>query len=470
MPTITGTQGNNLWKVINPGTYVIDGLGGVDTLDLGTSLRSEYTIRRGNNGEIYVDSVSGASSSFSATLYNVEKLLFANGTDSIDLATFFADTTAPTLQSFSSLNSLPVQQDIVLTFSETILAASGSVRVKRTDGSIVEEFDIANSTNLTFSGKNLTINPTQNLPYGQNFVVEISSGAIKDAAANLYVNQQTYNFKTVNGEVINGTNSNDVLLSSAGSDTINGSAGDDQVIFSGKLSSYKLSHIASTYLIASKNTVGGSDTLNQIETLKFDDFTVNLKIQDLAASAPAANVQRLIELYVAFFNRVPEADGLAYWIGDMKSGMKINAIAEVFYDAGIKYSELTGFSTSMSNADFVNVVYRNVLGRKDGADPEGLAYWSTELSAGRESRGSLVSTMLDSAHTFKGDKTWGWVADLLDNKIVVAKTFAIDWGLGYATPEAAIQQGMAIAAAVTPTGTQAAINLIGIAGLDMQLS
>ena len=470
MPTIMGTQGNNAWKVINPGTYVIDGLGGVDTLDLGTSLRSEYTIRRGSNGEIYVDTVSGASSSFSATLYNVEKLLFANGTDSIDLATFFVDTTAPTLQSFSSLNSLPVQQEIVLTFSEAIFAASGSVRIKRSDGSIVEEFDTASSPNLTFNGKNLTINPTQNLPYGQNFVVEVSSGAIKDLAANLYVNQQTYNFKTVNGEVINGTTSNDVLLSSAGSDTINGSAGDDQVVFSGKLSSYKLSHIASTYLVASKNAVGGSDTLNQIETLKFDDFTVNLKIQDLAASAPTADVQRLIELYVALFNRVPEADGLAYWIGEKKAGKPINEVAEIFYEAGIKYSELTGFSSSMSNADFVNLVYRNVLGRKDGADAEGLVYWSAELVAGRESRGSLVSTMLDSAHKFKGDATWGWVADLLDNKIVVAKTFAIDWGLGYATPEAAIQQGMAIAAAVKPTDTQAAISLIGISGADMQLS
>jgi len=42
--------------------------------------------------------------------------------------------------------------------------------------------------------------------------------------------------------------------------------------------------------------------------------------------------------------------------------------------------------------------------------------------------GSLVSAILTSAHTFKDDATWGWVADLLDNKIQVADKFAVTWG------------------------------------------
>jgi len=55
--------------------------------------------------------------------------------------------------------------------------------------------------------------------------------------------------------------------------------------------------------------------------------------------------------------------------------------------------------------------------------------------------------MLNSAHSFKGDTTsgFGWVADLLDNKITVAHTFAIDMGLGYATANESISHGMAIA-------------------------
>jgi len=74
----------------------------------------------------------------------------------------------------------------------------------------------------------------------------------------------------------------------------------------------------------------------------------------------------------------------------------------------------------------------------------------------------LVTNILDSAHTFKGDKTWGWVADLLDNKIVVAKKFSIDMGLNYNTPEESITKGMAIASAITATDTSAAVTLIGV--------
>jgi hypothetical protein len=44
-----------------------------------------------------------------------------------------------------------------------------------------------------------------------------------------------------------------------------------------------------------------------------------------------------------------------------------------------------------------------------------------------------VSTILSSAHTYKGDATWGWVPDLLDNKISVANQFAVTWGLNYNT-------------------------------------
>ena len=143
-------------------------------------------------------------------------------------------------------------------------------------------------------------------------------------------------------------------------------------------------------------------------------------------------------------------------------GMGIDTITQAFYSAGVQYAALTGFSATMTNADFVNVVYRNVLGRTGGADAGGLAYWSGELESGRASRGSLVSTILDSAHTFKGDATWGWVANLLDNKFAVARQVAVDWGLNYLTPDASVSNGMAIAKAVTPTDISAAIALVGI--------
>jgi serralysin len=117
----------------------------------------------------------------------------------------------------------------------------------------------------------------------------------------------------------------------------------------------------------------------------------------------------------------------------------------------------------MSNTDFVEVIYRNVLGRTAGADPEGLAFWTGALDSGAQTHGSLVTAILGSAHTYKGDPTWGWVADLLDNKAAVAQRYAVDLGLNDSTPEASIAHGMQIAAAVTPTSTAAALALIGVA-------
>lgn len=472
MPTIKGTERDDSWMVVNPGTFVIDGLGGIDTLNLGTSLRSSYSITQANDGAVLVDTISGASGEFHATLYNFEKLTFDNGVETLDLATYFVDTSAPLLVNVSPADlsvNVPVKTDIVINFNENIVAGSGSVLLKTTGGILVESFDVASNMHSLISGKTLTIKPTQTLLYGQNYVIEVSAGAVKDGKGNVFAGSQTLAFKTVNGEILNGGGGDDILITSAGSDRVDGGAGKDIVVFSGKLSEYIISQQTGSYKVNAKNGTSGEDQLVNVESLKFDDMTVNLRVQNAVAGASADGVQRLIELYVAFFNRVPDADGLAYWLGELKAGKSMNAIADIFYNAGVQFSSLTGFSATMSNSDFIHVIYKNVLGRTDGADADGLAYWNQQLSEGKASRGSLVSTILDAAHGFQGNATWGWVANLLDNKITVAKTFAIDLGLGYASSDDAILQGMAIAAAVTPTDIQTALKLIGVSVNDIHL-
>ena len=267
-----------------------------------------------------------------------------------------------------------------------------------------------------------------------------------------------------------GTISSDTLSTSRGNDTIDGDAGIDTVLVNSSISNYSVTKTATGYTLVDKTGLDGTDTLLSIESIKFADKTVNLTVQAKAASAPSADVTRLVELYTAFFNRVPDADGMSFWIDEMKAGKTTNQVAESFYNAGVNYSSLTGFSSTMTNANFINVIYKNVLGRKDGADAGGLSFWETEITSGRASRGTLITNILDSAHTFKGNTTWGWVADLLDNKITVAKKFSIDMGLNYNTPEESITKGMAIASAITPTDTSAAITLIGVTEANLGLT
>jgi len=261
-----------------------------------------------------------------------------------------------------------------------------------------------------------------------------------------------------------------VMTGGAGNDTINGGAGTDTVKFTDSLTHYKITRTNSDYQMVDTRGTNGTDTLTQIESLQFSDKNINLLVQDKAASMGSAHTTQLLELYVALFNRVPDADGMSYWLDQIKAGQTFNQIAESFYNAGVGYSQLTGFSSSMSNADFINVIYKNVLGRKEGADAGGLSHWESALLRGDATRPSLVSQILSSAHTYKSNTTWGWVADLLDNKISVAKKFSIDMGLNYNTPEESITKGMAIASAITPTDTGAAVTLIGVTEANIHLS
>lgn len=281
-----------------------------------------------------------------------------------------------------------------------------------------------------------------------------------------YFNQawgyKTLWYGTAANDTIVSQSGNDLIYGYQGNDTIDGGAGKDTVTVSNSINNYSVTKTATGYTLVDKTGSNGTDTLLNIEAIKFSDKTINLTVQAKAASAPQADVTRLVELYTAFFNRVPDADGMSFWIDAMKSGKTINQISNLFYDAGVNYSSLTGFTATMKNTDFINVIYKNVLGRKDGADAGGLSFWDGALNSGQASRGTLVTNILDSAHTCKGDATWGWVADLLDNKITVAKKFSIDMGLNYNTTEESITKGMAIVGAITPTDTTAAITLIGV--------
>ena len=267
-----------------------------------------------------------------------------------------------------------------------------------------------------------------------------------------------------------GNELDNMITGGAGNDTIDGGQGTDSVKFLDSLTHYKIIRTTSGYQVSDTWGTNGTDSLTQIESLQFSDKNINLLVQDKAASMGSAQTTQLLELYVALFNRVPDADGMSYWLDQVKAGQSFNQIAESFYNAGVAYSQLTGFSSTMSNADFINVIYKNVLGRKNGADAGGLSHWEGALLRGEASRPSLVSQILSSAHTYKGDTTWGWVADLLDNKITVAKKFSIDMGLNYNTPEESITNGMAIASAITPTDTTAAVTLIGVPEANLILT
>lgn len=251
-------------------------------------------------------------------------------------------------------------------------------------------------------------------------------------------------------------------------------AADTVISFPGPRNNYTVTRTLTGFNVTDNVGKEGTTSYSAASTFKFNDVTVNLVVGDKSKTIPAAKLQSLIELYIAFFNRVPDADGMAYWIDQIKAGTTIEQLSNNFYAAAILYSSVTGYKDSMSNAEFIKVIYKNVLGR-DEVDQGGMDYWSAALAKptgtpGAETRGTLINTILNSAHGFKGDLKYAYVADLLDNKIAVGNYFAIEQGLNYLTPEESISKGITIAKAVTATDTSASKLVIGISDKQLNLS
>ncbi|MBC3908854.1 DUF4214 domain-containing protein [Undibacterium umbellatum] len=398
MATVVGDDGNNTWTVINPSTFTLDGKGGIDTLNLGTSLRSSYTITKAADGSIHVDTLSGASGELHATLLNMERLVFNNGQDTVDLLSFFGDTTAPVVISFSPATlagSVATSSDIVLTFSEPVKAGSGTISLQNADGSTVASYNIAQSNNVTISGNTVTINPTNDLNNNSTYKLNIPSGAIKDIAGNNYIGTSSYSFttaiKAVPGGIIgtagndslSGTAANDSFNGLAGNDIINGGAGLDIAIYAGKRSDFNISPSGANFTVQDKTGAEGTDTVNQLERLQFADMSVALDINSTAGVA--------YRIYQAAFNRTPDLPGLGYWIGQMDKGSTLNQVAASFVISA-EFKQLYG--ANISDNAFLTALYSNVLHR--APDQAGFDYWNGQVSKGM-TRADILASFSESA-------------------------------------------------------------------------
>lgn len=98
----------------------------------------------------------------------------------------------------------------------------------------------------------------------------------------------------------------------------------------------------------------------------------------------------IYRLYRAFFLREPEGDGIVYWINQARYGRyPIGSVAEEF----ARSAEFRQRYGVLADEPFVELVYRNVLGRT--AEPEGREYWLAQLRAGMP-RGHLMLYFSDS--------------------------------------------------------------------------
>lgn len=121
----------------------------------------------------------------------------------------------------------------------------------------------------------------------------------------------------------------------------------------------------------------------------------------------------IAELYTAFFDRAPDAVGLAYWVRELDAGnISFEQIAKNWVEE--QPEGQAKYPDSLSTSDFIAAIYNNVLDRT--ADQVGLAYWQAELDAGNISRDVFVAAVINGA---KANNTPQAQLDAIDRKSVV---------------------------------------------------
>jgi uncharacterized protein YkwD len=131
-------------------------------------------------------------------------------------------------------------------------------------------------------------------------------------------------------------------------------------------------------------------------------------------AATPAQRDSVYRLYRAYFLRAPDTAGHAYWAEEYASGRRpLVAISESFARSG----EFVARYGSLTQAQFVALVYRNVLGR--APDKAGEDHWVQRLRGGT-SRGAVMVGFSESPEFQRktgtrppGPVTPSWVTELV---------------------------------------------------------
>ena len=107
-----------------------------------------------------------------------------------------------------------------------------------------------------------------------------------------------------------------------------------------------------------------------------------------------SDVAQVARLYVAAFDRLPDADGLQSWVQAMQGGLTQTQVATDFLGTPEGVAKFGGGSVQ----HFVTAVYTNVLGR--APDAAGSAFWANAIISGQISVGGVLASFANSPEFF----------------------------------------------------------------------
>lgn len=249
--------------------------------------------------------------------------------------------------------------------------------------------------------------------------------------------------------VLLGTSSDDVMIAMQGHTHIDGLEGVDTVQFAGNQTHYTVTFQNGQVFITDRTEDGAVPMrLDNIERIAFAlsdtafDEPMDLRQFGGHVTLDQAALDVFIELYVAYFNRAPDALGLGFWGTAHAQGMPLAEIAGLFANQD---ETRALYDDDMNALRFVSEIYQNVLGR--APDMDGLLFWTTALESGAVSRSTFVLELLQGAKAdtanFAHEELVDRQAD--DQQYLALKTelgtqFAIDRGMSDLTAASLVLQ------------------------------
>ena len=172
--------------------------------------------------------------------------------------------------------------------------------------------------------------------------------------------------------------------------------------YSGNFSDYKFYNKGNgVYQI---KTDSGYDDITGLPLLTFTGEATTSSFRDISAivdikgtfdQVTGLNTDsgRMFRLYNASFKRLPDADGLEYWINQFSSGANTIRVVASSFLGSAEFAERYG--ANVTDEKYVTTLYQNVLGR--APDTSGLNYWLNQLSSGAETRYEALLGFAESA-------------------------------------------------------------------------
>ena len=369
--TIKAGAGNDV-IVTGKGRDIVDGGAGEDTTQF-SGVYANFKISRTSEAILLEDTVN-ANNVY--TLKNVEFLRFDDKTVSTSSLNAAPTLDQKMLDHFVGIGKAFSFNVPSNTFADADFGDVLRYSVTLANGQALPSWVNFDANTKTFQGTLLA---------GQAGNINVRLTAIDGAQ-----NSISTEFK-INGVLNYGTR----FIATSANDSFTGTVALDDAVFIGKRTDYTISAKGSNGFTVT-SVAGGTDTLQNVDRLKFSDATVALDVG-------MGNAGVAYGLYQAAFNRTPDSVGLGYWINALDAGLAPIDMMKSF----ITSPEFIATYNNLNNSNFVNQVYLNVL--KRNADAGGLQFWLQGIESGNASRADVVNYFTQS------DEFQGNLAQVIGN-------------------------------------------------------